>query len=271
MSHFQAGTMAGDHAIAEALGEAIDAGIDKQLEHRLAAITYAPVIAVDAATHRVTVDLQGRSDARVELDVVGLLPAERGQAQVFQLYGGRSFAVAVEPSALGLGDVDLSSLATTVMLDEHARSNEHLPRWNTLNTRDLYANQWTLIASGEMEERFGHLSAVITISGAGPNVTWTRGTLWLHVAQPTAFPSAPVTTLELEKGRDILPADIVLRIVTGAESTVWELYARVTRAWELMIFRVLLEDSHYDAHRWGCSPFLTAIPTGGTQITSVAI
>ncbi len=267
MSRHQVGTTAGDAAIADALSAASEAEIAKQLRYRLAEATYAPVWAVDLTTHRATVDLQGRSDARVELDVIGLMPAAGEQVQVFPQSGGRSYAVAVDPGTLGTGGADL-----TVPFDEHFRSNAHLVRWNTANTVGTYAGQWSLIAGGELEERYGHLSAVIAISGIGPNVTWTRGTLWLHIAQPSAFPAAPVTTLELEKGRDILPADIVLRIVSSTGPTVWELYARVTRAWELMIFRVLLEDSHYDEHRWGpCAPYLTAIPTGGTQVAAVAI
>lgn len=171
---------------------------------------------------------------------------------------------------LPAGTVTDDQLAAAIA--SHGTSG-HLVTYTTPSTLDTDAGNWTRVATGNIVARWGEVVAQVLIGGGGGSTAaWTRGMLRFRVRQQSDFGTAPLVRIELVDAQDTVAADFRLRLATSAAPSSFQLYARVTRAYERMTFTPLDSWSYNGQLVWtGCDPWVTTVPVGEALYTAVAV
>jgi hypothetical protein len=172
------------------------------------------------------------------------------------------------PEGLDLADLVLLGVVPQTEMDRHIVEDGHLVTWNSQNTMAVDDNEWALMATGSISQRYGEVVFEARIGGGGSNgTTWTRGHIRGRIRQQADWATDPTVTIELLEAGDLTAADISLVVTSNAGPSTFELYIRVTREYEWATWTVDTSTTwvraDYAEWEWtGCGDFAPSLPAG---------
>jgi hypothetical protein len=139
--------------------------------------------------------------------------------------------------------------------------------YKTSNTANVHQGKWTHIAKASLTHQYQNQSSTILISGGYSGIAETTSSkLFFRTKQQAPFPGEPHVQLELIQTNNsrITKNDIIAIITTASNSSIIDLYLRVTNTWEILAFTPVLENntsasSHMFLSNQG---YVSILPTG---------